>query len=289
MPDAPTTAVHPIGLTGVRKSDPCTVVIFGATGDLTHRKLGPALYNLALDGLLPEHFALVGAARSEHDGASWSAALRESTREHSRRPIDDDVWTRLAEQMDYCRLGFDDPDGFRALAERLDAIDREQGTGGNRLFYLAVPPSAFPTIVRALQAAGLDRPGEGGSWARVVVEKPIGHDLASANELNDAIQEVFDERSVFRIDHYLGKETVQNLLVFRFANAIFEPLWNTKYVDHVQITVAETIGVEGRGAYFEEAGITRDILQNHLFQLMCLVAMEPPVSWDADAIRDEKV
>lgn len=270
-------------------SDPCAVVIFGGTGDLCHRKLVPALYNLALDRLLPDGCAVVGVARRPLGREEYVASLRVALQEHSRRPVDPEVWERLAARITYVPLQFDDPRSYGDLAAHLDGLDTGQGTGGNRMFYLAVPPSSFPTIVGQLGDAGLARPGAGGSWSRVVVEKPIGRDRASAEALNRAINEVFDERDVFRIDHYLGKETVQNLLVFRFANAIFEPLWNTKYVEHVQITVSEAIGVEGRGAYFEESGATRDVVQNHMLQLLCLTAMEPPVSLDADAIRDEKV
>jgi len=282
-------AIVPIGLTATRRPEPCSIVIFGGTGDLAHRKLIPALYNLAVDGLLPDALQVVGAARSEMSDDAWRSGLREAAARHSRRALDDAIWSDLAARCTYRPVRFDDGDSFGALAEHLAALDRDRGSSGNRLFYLAIPPSAFPAVIERLRESGLNRPGEGGSWARVVVEKPIGRDLASARTLNEAINRAFDERDVFRIDHYLGKETVQNLLVFRFANSVFEPLWNTKYVDHVQITVAESLGVEGRGGYFEEAGITRDILQNHLFQLLCLVAMEPPVSWDADAIRDEKV
>jgi len=270
-------------------SDPSALVIFGGTGDLCCRKLVPALYNLALDGLLPEGFAVVGVARRPLTSEEYIATLREGVAEHSRRAIDPAVWDALAARITYVQVQFDDPRAYGALAEHLAELDAGHGTGGNRLYYLAVPPSSFPMIVHRLGDAGLARPGAHGSWSRVVVEKPIGRDQASAAALNRAINEVFDERDVFRIDHYLGKETVQNLLVFRFANAIFEPLWNTKYVDHVQLTVAETIGVEGRGAYYEESGTTRDVVQNHMLQLLCLTAMEPPVSLDADAIRDEKV
>jgi len=265
------------------------MVIFGASGDLTRRKLVPALYNLALDGLLHEGFAVVGVARRPMEGEAFVETLTEGIRAHSRRPLSDDRWEALARRISYVVAGTDDVAGYTRLSEHLDEVDLKLGTGGNRLFYMATPPSAFAVIVERLGRAGLERPGAGGSWARVVVEKPIGRDLDTACRLNRAINDVFAESSVFRIDHYLGKETVQNLLVFRFANAIFEPLWNQKYIDHVQLTVAETLGVEGRGAYYEEAGTTRDMLQNHIFQLLCLIGMEPPVSLDADAIRDEKV
>jgi len=276
------------GLRPSRAPDPCTLVIFGASGDLTQRKLVPAVYNLLLDGLLPEEFAVVGAARRELSDEAFTEDMRQGVEAHSRQSLDQEGWQKVAARTSYVPLG-KDASGYRRLAEHLDGVDRELGSGGNRLFYLSIPPSAIPAVIHGLKEAGLNRPGQGGSWARIIVEKPIGHDLESALELNREVNSAFDERDVFRIDHYLGKETVQNLLVFRFANAIFEPLWNQKYVDHVQITVAESLGVEGRGDYYEEAGATRDMVQNHLFQLLCLTAMEPPVSLAPDAIRDEKV
>ena len=270
-------------------TDPCLMVIFGATGDLTRRKLLPALYNLKLEGLLSEPFGVVGVSRRDIGDDAFRASQGEGVKRFSRRQLDPELWDRFSSALTYSPCSFDDPDGYRLLAEHIERRESESGTCGNRLYYLAVPPSSFPVILKRMAEAGLNRPGKGGSWCRIVVEKPIGTDLASAGDLNRIVNRVFPEQDVFRIDHYLGKETVQNLMVFRFANAIFEPLWNTKYVDHVQITVAESIGVEGRGGYFEEAGITRDMVQNHLFQLLCLTAMEPPVSLDADAIRTEKV
>jgi len=270
-------------------SRPCALVLFGATGDLMRRKLVPALYNLLRDDLLPEPFAIVAVARKELDRNEFLARLRTGVSDHSRRAVDDEAWNRLASAITTVAADADSETGLAPLREHLAVVDRESGTAGNRLFYLAVPPSAYAGIVGGLGAAGLQRPGTDGSFARVVLEKPIGHDLKSAQTLNCAVNAVFDEDSVYRIDHYLGKETVQNLLVFRFANAIFEPLWNQKYVDHVQITVAESIGVEGRGSYYEEAGTARDVLQNHVFQLVCLTAMEPPASLRPDAIRNEKV
>jgi glucose-6-phosphate 1-dehydrogenase len=276
------------GLRPSQAPDPCCLVIFGASGDLTQRKLVPAVYNLLLDGLLPEEFAVVGTARRELTAEAFAEDLRQGVEDHSRQALDPEGWKSVAARTSYVALG-KDPSGYRRLAKHLEGVDRELGTGGNRLFYLSIPPSAIPAVIHGLQEAGLNRPGHNGSWARIIVEKPIGHDLESARELNRVTGAAFDERDVFRIDHYLGKETVQNLLVFRFANAILEPLWNQKYVDHVQITVAESLGVEGRGDYYEEAGATRDMVQNHLFQLMCLTAMEPPVSLAPDAIRDEKV
>ncbi len=285
MTPSPTPPAAP-GLRQSRTADPCTVVIFGASGDLTHRKLVPALYNLVLDGLLPSRFAVVGVARTPSD--TLLDGLRSGVETHSRRSLEPARWAELAAAWSFLAVG-GDPESYARLAEHLAEIDRTRGTGGNRLFYLSVPPSAVPGVLAGLAGAGLNQPGAEGGYARVVLEKPIGHDLASAVELNRVVHRVFHEREVFRIDHYLGKETVQNLLVFRFANAIFEPLWNQKYVDHVQVTVAESLGVEGRGAYFEEAGITRDMVQNHVFQLVCLTAMEPPVSLEPTAIRNEKV
>jgi glucose-6-phosphate 1-dehydrogenase len=271
-----------------RGPEPFTLVIFGATGDLTQRKLLPALYNLHLDGLLPESYSIVGSSRSPMSDRKFAEAMAKGVSAHSRRDLDPERWDDLARRLSYVMVDGSE-DGYEELARRLDALEEERGAPGNRLFYLATPPSAFDDIVTGLGKAGLEQPGRNGRWSRVVVEKPTGHDLETASELNDIFNRVFQEKDVFRIDHYLGKETVQNLLVFRFANAIFEPLWNQKYVDHVQITVAETIGIEGRGKYFEEAGIGRDIVQNHMFQLLCLIAMEPPVSLAADPIRDEKV
>jgi len=270
-------------------SEPCAFVLFGATGDLTRRKLVPALYNLLLDDLLPERFAIVAVARKEQDRGDLVKRLREGVERHSRRRLDDEKWASLARSISTVIADAGSPDGLSPLRDHLAGVDRDFQTAGNRLFYLAVPPSAYTGIVAGLGAIGLHLPGEGGAFSRIVLEKPVGHDFDSAQTLNRAVNEIFDEDSVYRIDHYLGKETVQNLLVFRFANAIFEPLWNQKYVDHVQITVAESIGVEDRGSYFEEAGITRDMLQNHVFQLACLTAMEPPASLRPDAIRNEKV
>jgi len=276
------------GLRRELAAEPCSMVIFGASGDLTRRKLVPALYNLMLDRLLPGSFATVGVARREMSGAAFRESLREGVESYSRRAFDESLWEDLSANITYVPTE-NSVEGYRKLAAQLDRLDSERGTSGNRLFYVSTPPSAFPGIVERLGEAGLNRPGKGGNWARIVLEKPIGHDLASARELNRVVGRVFNEEDVFRIDHYLGKETVQNLMVFRFANAIFEPLWNQKYVDHVQLTVAESIGVEGSGNYYEEAGTTRDMVQNHMFQLLCLTAMEPPASLSPNAIRDEKV
>jgi glucose-6-phosphate 1-dehydrogenase len=276
------------GLRRELAAEPCCMVIFGASGDLTRRKLVPALYNLMLDRLLPSPFAVVGVSRRKMSDDEFRASLREGVESYSRRAFDENLWDDLSAGISFVPTE-NSVEGYRKLAEHLDRLDREKGSGGNRLFYVSTPPSAFPGIVDRLGEAGLNKPGTGGNWARIVLEKPIGRDLASARELNRIVGRVFKEEDVFRIDHYLGKETVQNLMVFRFANAIFEPLWNQKYVDHVQLTVAESIGVEGRGSYYEEAGTTRDMVQNHMFQLLCLTAMEPPASLAPDAIRDEKV
>jgi len=265
------------------------MVIFGASGDLTRRKLLPALYNLLLDGLLPRPLAVVGASRRALADEEFAAAMQAGVERHSRRGLDPERWNELGPAISFCTVEEGNPESYRTLAGHLESVENEHGLPGNRLFYLATPPSAFPGIVEGLGRAGLQRPGREGAWSRIVLEKPIGHDESSARELNRLVNGVFPEQDVYRIDHYLGKETVQNLMVFRFGNAIFEPLWNQKYVDHVQITVAESLGVEGRGAYFEEAGITQDMLQNHMFQLLCLIAMEAPASLRAEAIRDEKV
>jgi glucose-6-phosphate 1-dehydrogenase len=276
------------------ESKPTAIVIFGASGDLTRRKLMPALYNLAYGRLLPGRFAVVGVARSEKSDASFRAELRDAVSDFSRRkPLDAGVWAEFEKGISYVRGSVSDPATFETLRERLDHAAADSVEGQNRLFYLAVPPSEFGPIVEGLRAAHLVTPASrghaGGGTSRVVFEKPFGHDLASARGLNDAIAAAFDEAQVFRIDHYLGKETVQNMLLFRFANSLFEPVWGRSHVDHVQITVAEDIGVEGRGRFYEQTGITRDIVENHVMQLLCLTAMEPPISLSADAVRDEKV
>jgi glucose-6-phosphate 1-dehydrogenase len=284
------TALSPFreGLAREVAPPPCTIVIFGATGDLTHRKLVPALYTLKREGMLPPRAAVVGYARANLDAAAFANDLRASAAQFARATVDDAGWADFAAGLSYVPGEFADAAGFTRLKSALEAIDRARGTGGNRLFYFATPPSFYPVLFQNLAAAGLLDESKG-NFARVIVEKPFGHDLASAKALNAEALSVARERQIFRIDHYLGKETVQNILVFRFGNAIFEPLWNHKYVDHVQITVGESIGVEGRGKFYEEAGALRDIVQNHLMQLVALVGMEPPVTYEADAIRDEKV
>ena len=287
----PLAALEPnplrVGIEGERALEPCVVVIFGATGDLTRRKLLPALYALALERRLPVGLTVLGVARRPMGDAEFRQQMREAVAAHGRTgPPDAVEWEPFAAGLFYQSLDYNDPRAYGALAERLAGLDAERGTRGNYLFYLATPPSVFPVAVTQLARSGLARSSTG--QRRVVVEKPIGHDLASARALNTVIAEAFDESQVYRIDHYLGKETVQNLLVFRFANGIFEPLWNRAHVDNVQITVAESLGVEGRGTYYEEAGVLRDMVQNHLLQLLCLVAMEPPATFAADHVRDEK-
>jgi glucose-6-phosphate 1-dehydrogenase len=283
------------GLLEDRSSDACAVVIFGASGDLTKRKLMPALYNLACARSLPSSFSVVGVARSDKNDASFRAEMKEAVSAFSRRkPIDTRLWADFEEGISYVRGAASDPATFESLRSQLERADAERGVHRSKLFYLAVPPNEFGPIVEGLRASRLVEPAaargqKGAPWTRVVFEKPFGHDLASARCLNDSIASAFDESQVFRIDHYLGKETVQNLLVFRFANSLFEPMWGREHVDHVQITVAEEIGVEARGKFYEQTGVTRDIVENHLMQLLCLTAMEPPISLSADAVRDEKV
>ncbi len=277
------------GLRLERVPDPCVLILFGATGDLAHRKVVPALYQLWRTNLLPHEFMLVAIGRRPYAEDSFRGEIRGALTKHSRVPVDEAVWTEFAKRIEYHQLDFADGAAFEALSEKLDTIDKDQGTRGNRLFYLATQPSAFTEIIQQLGRVGLDHEVGGGGWRRIVIEKPFGHDVESATRLNREVGKVFRETQVYRIDHYLGKETVRNLLVFRFGNGIFEPVWNRRYVDHVQITVGESIGVEGRGAFYEETGASRDILQNHLLQLLSLVAMEPPATFEADALRDEKV
>jgi glucose-6-phosphate 1-dehydrogenase len=278
------------GLRLERVPDPAAFVLFGATGDLAHRKVVPALYQLWRTHLLPHEFALVAVGRRPYTDDAFRAELKGSLDRYSRvLPVDGDTWDDLASRIVYHRGDFGDAASFEALAARLDAMDVERGTRGNRLYYLATQPSAFPEIVGQLGRVGLDHERHDGGWRRVVIEKPFGRDLDSAVRLNREVGKVFRERQVYRIDHYLGKETVRNLLVFRFGNGIFEPIWNRRHIDHIQITVAESIGIEGRGAFYEETGASRDFLQNHLLQLLSLVAMEPPTTFEADALRDEKV
>jgi glucose-6-phosphate 1-dehydrogenase len=278
------------GLRLERVPDPSILVLFGATGDLAHRKVMPALYHLWRTNLLPHEFIVLAIGRREFDDDAFRAEIRASLEQFSRiLPLDEAAWSTFAEHIRYHRFDFADADGFDTLAARLDELDEECGTRGDRCYYLATQPSQFAEIVAQLGRVGLDHERHDGGWRRVVIEKPFGHDLESAKKLNREVGKVFRESQVYRIDHYLGKETVRNLLVFRFGNGIFEPLWNRRYVDHVQITVAESIGIENRGAFYEETGASRDVLQNHLLQLVSLVAMEPPATFEADALRDEKV
>jgi glucose-6-phosphate 1-dehydrogenase len=281
-----TTQENPLleGLHVRRTPDPCLLVIFGASGDLTKRKLFPALYSLAFRHLLPERFAVIGIARSQESDDEFRERMKEAVQEFARDEFRDDVWETLTDGMRYFSADFSDEAGLDDLAEAVGELDEERGLEGNRVFYLAIPPAAFETVVRAL---GKRRMATG--WTRLIVEKPFGHDLASARRLNAAIEEHFDEHEIFRIDHYLGKETVQNMLALRFANGIFEPIWNRQFVDHVQITVAESMGIEGRAGYYEQAGAIRDIFQNHLLQLLAITAMEPPIDFTAESVRNEKV
>ena len=270
-----------------RIAGPSGLVIFGVTGDLSKKKLIPAVYDLAHRGLLPPGFALVGYGRREWTAEQFADFAREQARAHSRTGFRDDVWDRLAEGLRFVTGTFDDEAGFESLAAELDRLESERGTGGNYAFYLSIPPDDFPTVCRFLDRTGCATATDG-HWRRVVIEKPFGHDLESARELNDVVGAVFPEDSVFRIDHYLGKETVQNILALRFANQLFEPLWNANHVDHVQITMAEDIGLGGRAGYYDGIGAARDVIQNHLIQLMALVAMEEPTDFSAAALRAEK-
>ncbi len=272
------------GLSLRRTPDACALVIFGASGDLTHKKLMPALYALMLRRLLPPRFAIVGVARTEETDDGFRDDMKQAVQKYARDEFRQDVWDELAANMHYVATDFSDEGGENTLAELLGRLDEERELGGNRVYYLAVPPPAFPAIVDAL---GKRRSATG--WTRLIVEKPFGRDLASAQQLTSLLREHFTEEEIFRIDHYLGKETVQNMLALRFANGIFEPIWNRQFIDHVQITVAESIGIEGRAGYYEAAGAIRDIFQNHLLQLLALTAMEPPIDFTAESVRNEKV
>ncbi len=270
-----------------RIAGPCGLVIFGVTGDLSRRKLMPAVYDLANRGLLPPGFGLTGFARREWASEDFARVVHDAVKENARTPFRENVWEELAKGIRFVQGEFSDPAAFGRLASTVAELDAERGTGGNHAFYLSVPPDAFPLVCAQLSRCGLSRSAEG-TWRRVVVEKPFGHDLASARELNRVVSAVFDPDSVFRIDHYLGKETVRNILALRFANEMFEPLWNAGHVDHVQITMAEEIGIGSRAGYYDGIGAARDVIQNHLLQLLALTAMEEPVSFSAAALRAEK-
>src|SRR5882672_156315 len=268
-----------------RPGDPCVMVVFGASGDLTKRKLIPALYNLAKDNLLSKDFALVGVARNEMNTDEFRDMINKEIGDFATTKLDPQQWEWLSKRIYYISGDFGDPVVYQNLSNLLATLDKEHGTRGNYFFYLATSPSFFSPVIKQLGAAKLVVEENG--WRRVIIEKPFGRDYDSAKKLNKEIRQVLDEKQIYRIDHYLGKETVQNILVFRFANGIFEPIWNRRYIDHIQITVSETVGVEQRGMYYDTAGTLRDMVPNHIFQLISLTAMEPPVSFDADVVRDE--
>ena len=282
---------NPLRVAGDRRlnriAGPSALVLFGVTGDLARKKLLPAVYDLANRGLLPPGFALVGFGRRDWSDAAFADVVLDAVRQHARTPFREDVWQQLVRGVRFVRGTFDDPSGFARLRETLDELDRARGTQGNTAFYLSVPPKDFPSVTEQLAAAGLAEQRDG-RWRRVVIEKPFGSDLVTARELNDVVERVFPADAVFRIDHYLGKETVQNLLALRFANTLFEPIWNANHVDHVQITMAEDIGVGGRAGYYDGIGAARDVIQNHLLQLLALTAMEEPISFEAAHLRAEK-
>ena len=270
-----------------RIAGPCSLVLFGVTGDLARKKLLPAIYDLANRGLLPPGFSLIGFARRDWADQDFGKIVYQSVRERARTAFREEVWRSLAEGIRFVPGSFDDEPAFDLLAATVRELDEQRGTGGNHAFYLSIPPSFFATVCEQLERSGLSTPADG-SWRRVVIEKPFGHDLASARELNAIVEKVFPADAVFRIDHYLGKETVQNLLALRFANQMFEPVWNANFVDHVQITMAEDIGIGGRAGYYDGIGAARDVIQNHLLQLLALTAMEEPVSFGAEGLRLEK-
>ena len=276
------------GMRLARTAEPCAVVIFGASGDLAKRKLIPALYRLVQERLLPAEFAIIGLGRTSMSDDEFRDKMKSSVQEFSEsKSVDEEVWRSFAQGIRYLPSNINNPDDYAKLGELLGEVDAERGTQGNHLFYLSTAPEFYAEAVEQLDAAGLTKQDKG--WVRVIIEKPFGTSLDSARELNQQILKHLDESQIYRIDHYLGKETVQNLLVFRFANGIYEPLWNRQYIDHVQITNAETVGVEGRGGYYEKSGVVRDMIQNHVFQVLSLVAMEPPSSLDAEDVRDEKI
>lgn len=270
-------------------SDPCAIVMFGASGDLARRKLMPALFDLAKHSCLATRFRLLGFARTQMSDEDFRKTADEALSKARSAPEDETSRLEFVKQMQYFTGKYDDPESFKGLAQRLEEIDRDGQLGGNRLFYLATPPDVYPHVIEQLGRSGLAHPKTDGSWTRIIIEKPFGHDGASARDLNERILQVFDESQVYRIDHYLGKQTVQNLLVFRFGNGIFEPLWNRNYIDYVQITAAESLGVESRAAFYESAGALRDMIQSHVLQLASLVAMEAPATFEANSVRNEKI
>ncbi|MDO7881957.1 glucose-6-phosphate dehydrogenase [Salinibacterium soli] len=286
-----TAGFNPLRLPSDRRlnriAGPSGLIIFGVTGDLSRKKLMPAVYDLANRGLLPPGFALVGFARREWEDQDFAQVVHDAVKQYSRTPFDEDVWNQLATGIRFVQGEFDDAAAFGRLKETIDELDRDRGTMGNHAFYLSIPPKSFPQVTEQLRNSGLAEQKDG-QWRRVVIEKPFGSDLVTARELNDVVESVFPPDSVFRIDHYLGKETVQNILALRFANQLYEPIWNANYVDHVQITMAEDVGVGGRAGYYDGIGAARDVIQNHLLQLLALTAMEEPVSFEASHLRAEK-
>ncbi|GAA3745208.1 glucose-6-phosphate dehydrogenase [Leifsonia bigeumensis] len=290
-PVAITMESNPLRLASDRRlnriAGPSALIIFGVTGDLSRKKLMPAVYDLANRGLLPPGFALVGFARRDWETQDFAQAVHDAVKSYARTPFDEDVWEQLSRGIRFVQGEFDDDAAFERLAETLKELDASRGTMGNHAFYLSIPPKSFPQVTEQLRRSGLAQQADG-QWRRVVIEKPFGSDLVSARALNDVVESVFPPDSVFRIDHYLGKETVQNILALRFANQLYEPIWNERYVDHVQITMAEDIGVGGRAGYYDGIGAARDVIQNHLLQLLALTAMEEPVSFDARDLRAEK-
>jgi glucose-6-phosphate 1-dehydrogenase len=266
---------------------PFCLVIFGSSGDLTRRKIMPAVYRLYRYNLLPDSFFVLGAARTEMDDKEFRERMREAVKETLPEDFSQDVWEKFAERLCYCNIDYAEAGTYSAIKDKLEPLEKKYQSGGNRIFYLAVPPDIYETVILNLGESGLSKEKDG--YSHVVIEKPFGRDTDSARSLNAALSKSFEERQIYRMDHYLAKETVQNILIFRFANSIFEPLWNRRYIDHVQITVAETLGVEHRAGYYERAGVLRDMFQNHIFQLIALTAMEPPSVFEADRVRDEKV